>query len=168
MPSVSGLLMELRSHIGVRSGDHQWADPQIRCGVFVMETMNSQFDLLGRLIQASEMRQRVISNNLANVNTPNYRRRLLAARCNCFHLRLGRCPCIHGIQHHGRLTTLTIWLTKKTSLQNCFCRLIRSSASPPELHRERGFGLSSVRQSFWLFAFSSRADFAVTCVRLGR
>jgi flagellar basal-body rod protein FlgB len=39
-----------------------------------METINSQFDLLGRLIRASEMRQRVISNNLANVNTPNYRR----------------------------------------------------------------------------------------------
>lgn len=39
-----------------------------------MQSINSQFDLLGRLIEASEMRQRVISNNLANVNTPNYRR----------------------------------------------------------------------------------------------
>ena len=39
-----------------------------------MDSINSQFDLLGRLIQSSEMRQRVISNNLANVNTPNYRR----------------------------------------------------------------------------------------------
>lgn len=39
-----------------------------------MESMTTQFDLLSRLIRASEMRQRVISNNLANVNTPNYRR----------------------------------------------------------------------------------------------
>ncbi len=39
-----------------------------------MEAISSQFDLLGRLIRASEIRQRVISNNLANVNTPNYRR----------------------------------------------------------------------------------------------
>jgi flagellar basal-body rod protein FlgB len=39
-----------------------------------MESISSQFDLLGRLIRASEMRQRVISNNLTNVNTPNYRR----------------------------------------------------------------------------------------------
>ncbi len=39
-----------------------------------MTSLNSQFDLLGRLIEATEVRQRAISNNLANVNTPNYRR----------------------------------------------------------------------------------------------
>ncbi len=39
-----------------------------------MQPLTPQFDLLGRLISATELRQRVISNNLANVNTPNYRR----------------------------------------------------------------------------------------------
>jgi len=39
-----------------------------------MTSLNSQFDLLGRLIEATEVRQRAISNNIANVNTPNYRR----------------------------------------------------------------------------------------------
>ena len=39
-----------------------------------MQSLNSHFDLLGRLIEASEMRQRVIANNLTNVTTPNYRR----------------------------------------------------------------------------------------------
>lgn len=39
-----------------------------------MQTLNSQFDLLGRLIDATEVRHRAISNNIANVNTPNYRR----------------------------------------------------------------------------------------------
>jgi len=39
-----------------------------------MQSLNSQFDLLGRLIDATEVRHRVISNNLANVNTPNYQR----------------------------------------------------------------------------------------------
>ncbi len=39
-----------------------------------MQSLNPQFDLLGRLITATDMRQRVISNNLANVNTPNFRR----------------------------------------------------------------------------------------------
>ena len=39
-----------------------------------MQSLNPQFDLLGRLINAAETRHRVISNNIANVNTPNYRR----------------------------------------------------------------------------------------------
>ena len=39
-----------------------------------MTSFNTQFDLLGRLIEATDLRQRTISNNLANVNTPNYRR----------------------------------------------------------------------------------------------
>ena len=39
-----------------------------------MQSLTPQFDLLGRLISATELRQRVIGNNLANVNTPNYRR----------------------------------------------------------------------------------------------
>jgi flagellar basal-body rod protein FlgB len=39
-----------------------------------MQSLNPQFDLLERLIHATDLRQRVISNNLANVNTPNYRR----------------------------------------------------------------------------------------------
>ncbi len=39
-----------------------------------MDSFNAQFDLLSRLINASDLRQRVISNNITNVNTPNYRR----------------------------------------------------------------------------------------------
>lgn len=39
-----------------------------------MQSLNPQFDLLGRLISATDLRQRVISQNIANVNTPNYRR----------------------------------------------------------------------------------------------
>lgn len=39
-----------------------------------MQSLNPQFDLLGRLVAATDMRHRVISQNLANVNTPNYRR----------------------------------------------------------------------------------------------
>lgn len=39
-----------------------------------MQSLNPQLDLLGRAIGATELRHRVISNNLANVNTPNYRR----------------------------------------------------------------------------------------------
>jgi flagellar basal-body rod protein FlgB len=39
-----------------------------------MQSLNPQFDLLGRLINATEVRHRVISNNIANVNTPNYQR----------------------------------------------------------------------------------------------
>ena len=39
-----------------------------------MDSFNAQFDLLSRLISASDLRQRVISNNITNVNTPNYRR----------------------------------------------------------------------------------------------
>jgi flagellar basal-body rod protein FlgB len=40
----------------------------------LMQSFSPQFDLLGRLISATDLRQRVISNNLANVNTPNYQR----------------------------------------------------------------------------------------------
>jgi len=40
----------------------------------IMRPLDPQFELLGRLINATDLRQRVISNNLANVNTPNYRR----------------------------------------------------------------------------------------------
>jgi len=39
-----------------------------------MQSFNSQFELLGRLIDATDVRHRAISNNLANVNTPNYQR----------------------------------------------------------------------------------------------
>lgn len=39
-----------------------------------MQSLNPQFDVLGRLISAADVRQRVISQNIANVNTPNYRR----------------------------------------------------------------------------------------------
>ncbi|MCA9033763.1 MAG: flagellar basal body rod protein FlgB [Planctomycetaceae bacterium] len=39
-----------------------------------MQSLNPQFDLLGRLISASEMRHKVISHNIANVNTPDYQR----------------------------------------------------------------------------------------------
>ena len=39
-----------------------------------MQSLNPQFDLLGRLISATDLRQKVISNNLANIHTPNYKR----------------------------------------------------------------------------------------------
>ena len=39
-----------------------------------MSLFNNHFDLLTRLVSASEQRQQVISHNIANVNTPNYRR----------------------------------------------------------------------------------------------
>lgn len=39
-----------------------------------MQPLNSHLDLLGRLINASEERQKVISQNIANVNTPFYKR----------------------------------------------------------------------------------------------
>ena len=39
-----------------------------------MRSFDAQVDVLGRLINAADMRQRVISHNLSNVNTPNYQR----------------------------------------------------------------------------------------------
>ncbi len=39
-----------------------------------MSMFNNHFDLLTRLVAASEQRQQVISHNIANVNTPKYRR----------------------------------------------------------------------------------------------
>lgn len=39
-----------------------------------MRTFDAQVGVLGRLINAADMRQRVISHNLANVNTPNFLR----------------------------------------------------------------------------------------------
>ena len=39
-----------------------------------MQSLNPQFDLLSRLIAATETRHKVISHNIANVNTPNYQR----------------------------------------------------------------------------------------------
>ena len=39
-----------------------------------MGLLNQHFDLLTRLLTASEQRQRVISNNIANVNTPGFKR----------------------------------------------------------------------------------------------
>ena len=39
-----------------------------------MSIQPNQVDLLTRLLAASEQRQPVISNNIANVNTPEYRR----------------------------------------------------------------------------------------------
>ncbi len=39
-----------------------------------MASFNQQIDLLSRLISAAELRQEVIGHNVANVNTPNYRR----------------------------------------------------------------------------------------------
>ena len=38
-----------------------------------MSIQTNQVDLLTRLLAASEQRQQVISNNIANVNTPEYR-----------------------------------------------------------------------------------------------
>ena len=38
-----------------------------------MAIQTNQVDLLTRLLSASEQRQQVISNNIANVNTPEYR-----------------------------------------------------------------------------------------------
>ena len=39
-----------------------------------MSVTVSQFDLLSQLLDASELRHRVISQNVANVNTPGYQR----------------------------------------------------------------------------------------------
>ena len=39
-----------------------------------MQSLNPQFDLLGRLITATELRHKVISNNITNVHVPNYKR----------------------------------------------------------------------------------------------
>ena len=39
-----------------------------------MAILHNQLDLLTRLLTASEMRQKVIGQNIANVNTPGYRR----------------------------------------------------------------------------------------------
>jgi flagellar basal-body rod protein FlgB len=39
-----------------------------------MEGLNSQFDLLTKLLDATDLRHRVIAQNVANVNTPGYRR----------------------------------------------------------------------------------------------
>ena len=39
-----------------------------------MKSLDGQLDLLTRLLDASEMRQKVIGQNIANVNTPGYRR----------------------------------------------------------------------------------------------
>ena len=36
--------------------------------------MPSQFDLIGKLLEATSVRQRVISQNVSNVNTPGYHR----------------------------------------------------------------------------------------------
>ena len=39
-----------------------------------MTVIPSQFDMLSKLLDAAELRHRVISQNVANVNTPGYRR----------------------------------------------------------------------------------------------
>jgi flagellar basal-body rod protein FlgB len=39
-----------------------------------MKSLNPQIDVLGKLGSATEFRQKVISHNLANVNTPEYKR----------------------------------------------------------------------------------------------
>lgn len=39
-----------------------------------MALLQNQLDLLSRLLHASEMRQKVIGQNIANVNTPGYQR----------------------------------------------------------------------------------------------
>ena len=39
-----------------------------------MSVFEQQFDLLSRLVSAADQRQQVISHNIANVNTPNYKR----------------------------------------------------------------------------------------------
>ena len=39
-----------------------------------MNVKPSQFDMLASLVNASALRHRVLSNNVANVNTPGYRR----------------------------------------------------------------------------------------------
>ena len=39
-----------------------------------MALLQNQIDLLSRLLDATDMRQQVIAQNIANVNTPGYRR----------------------------------------------------------------------------------------------
>ena len=43
-----------------------------------MTVTPSQFGILSKLLDATELRQRVISQNTANVNTPGYLRRDVA------------------------------------------------------------------------------------------
>lgn len=59
-----------------------------------MLAVSSQADLLSRLLQVSELRQRTVSQNLANVNTPGYKR--LAVR---FEDELAQ--CLSQGQPHG-------------------------------------------------------------------
>ena len=56
------------------AGCPDWSDDGSAADAAHMESLNPHSDLLGRLISATEMRQRVISHNIANVNTPNYQR----------------------------------------------------------------------------------------------
>lgn len=39
-----------------------------------MKDFNDELDMMGKLLDAAALRQRVIAGNLANVNTPNFRR----------------------------------------------------------------------------------------------
>ena len=39
-----------------------------------MQALNSQFDLMAKLLDATDLRHRVIAQNVANVNTPDYHR----------------------------------------------------------------------------------------------
>jgi flagellar basal-body rod protein FlgB len=39
-----------------------------------MTSFNDQLNVLSRLVSAADMRQQVISHNIANVNTPRYKR----------------------------------------------------------------------------------------------
>jgi flagellar basal-body rod protein FlgB len=40
-----------------------------------MDSINSQFDFLSKLLNAADLRHRVIAQNVANVNTPGYHRK---------------------------------------------------------------------------------------------
>ena len=65
----SGLVTEARF-----AGYSDCSDLRLPADADDMQPLNSQFDLLGRLIDATEVRHRAISNNIANINVPNYRR----------------------------------------------------------------------------------------------
>jgi flagellar basal-body rod protein FlgB len=59
---------------GSSTGCNDCSGPPVMDDRFHMQSLNSQIDLLSRLINASEMRHEAISQNIANVNTAGYRR----------------------------------------------------------------------------------------------
>lgn len=73
-----------------------------KCGrkadTFGMAVTPSQFDLLAKLVDVSELRHKVLAQNVANVNTPGYRRLNVT-----FDEALAQHVSIHGEMHLDQL-----------------------------------------------------------------